>query len=244
MKRLNKKVTAAKSNIKELKKLIKQLLQLLLALLNEEEDDNNNNDEDYEIIFENSNKLQDIFRSLNTGDVDTIIQQVRNIAEKIINETDIDLKDSTEITEIVNEIEEVTDTNNLTEEEQFIQECEDSGKFNEDQMYQIRLGFKKGLTMEEVKLYADSKFRYGQMQEIYWGFEDSDLTIEQVKLYAKPEFKANQMHEIRSGFHNGLSIEQVKLYATTEFDCNQMWKIKKDLMHGMSIDEVKEKYNL
>ena len=39
--------------------------------------------------------------------------------------------------------------NNLTEEqEKFIQECEESCKFNDKQMEEIRKGFENGLTIE------------------------------------------------------------------------------------------------
>lgn len=51
-------------------------------------------------------------------------------------------------------------------QEQFIQQCEDSGKFDYGQIMQIRWGFKNGLTMEQVKVYADPKFDGDQMFEI------------------------------------------------------------------------------
>ena len=57
--------------------------------------------------------------------------------------------------------------NKLTEEqEKFIQECKESRKFNDDQMEEIRKGFKYRLTMEQVKLYADPKLDRVQMDAI------------------------------------------------------------------------------
>ena len=56
--------------------------------------------------------------------------------------------------------------------ENFIQECEESGKFNDDQMEEIRKGFKYRLTMEQVKFYADPKFDDYQMARIRKDFED------------------------------------------------------------------------
>ena len=66
------------------------------------------------------------------------------------------------------------------EVEQFIQQCQDSGKFNDRQMEEIRKGFEQDLTMEQVKLYAKPEFKNYQMWEIRWGFKHG-LTIEQVK---------------------------------------------------------------
>ena len=101
--------------------------------------------------------------------------------------------------------------NNLTEEqEKFIQECEESGKFDEAQMYEIFEGFfVNRLPMEQVKIYADTKFDSKQMKEIREGFENG-LTIDQVKLYANPNFDDFQMYHIRDSFEDGLTIEEVK----------------------------------
>ena len=95
------------------------------------------------------------------------------------------------------------------EQEKFIQECEESGKFDDKQMNEIIWGFEHGLTMEQVKLYADPKFDWKQMEEIGKGFENG-LTIEQTKFYADPKFKWNQMYPIRKDFENGLTIEEIK----------------------------------
>ena len=98
--------------------------------------------------------------------------------------------------------------------EQFIKECENSGKFNPDQLREIRKGF------------------------------NYDLSLDQVKVYADPKFDKYQMEEIRLSFENGLTMEQVKLYADPKFDDFQMNRIYWDFKNGMSIEEVKEKYDL
>ena len=49
--------------------------------------------------------------------------------------------------------------NNLTEEqEKFIQECEESGKFNDVQMNQIKSDLANGVTIEDIKTYMNSNF--------------------------------------------------------------------------------------
>ena len=105
--------------------------------------------------------------------------------------------------------------NNLAEgQEKFIQECEESGKFNDYQMEEIIKGFENGLIMEQIKVYADPKFDWEQMKGI------------------------------RKGFEYGLSMEQVKLYADPKLDRVQMDAIKEYLKIGFPIDKIKEKYNL
>ena len=129
--------------------------------------------------------------------------------------------------------------NNLTkEQEKFIQECEESRKFDDKQMKRIRYGFENGLTMDQVKLYADPKFEWNQMYQIKKGFENG-LTMEQVKLYADPKFEWNQMEEMRKGFENGLTMDQVKFYADPKFNDFQMWQIREGFEQGLTMEQVK-----
>ena len=93
--------------------------------------------------------------------------------------------------------------------EQFIKECEDSGKFNDEQMQQICWGFQDGLTIEEVEVYANPEFNGDQMETIEWGLV-TGLSIEQVKVYAKPEISWRKMEEIRWEYRWGMSIDEVK----------------------------------
>ena len=55
-------------------------------------------------------------------------------------------------------------------------------------MQRIIEGFKLGLTIDEVKLYAKTCFSAYQMYEIYKGFE-SKLSIDKIKSYAKIQAK-------------------------------------------------------
>jgi len=84
------------------------------------------------------------------------------------------------------------------------------------QLEEVRLGFKYGLTREQVEFYAKPYFEALQMDEIRLGFERG-LSFEQVSVYAKPEFGYNEMREIRLGFEHGLTQEQVEFYAKPEY---------------------------
>lgn len=78
-------------------------------------------------------------------------------------------------------------------------------------------------TPEQKEKYKE--FTENQMDEIKNGFKNG-LSEEQVSVYAKPEFSCVQMNEIESGFINGLSIEQVSVYAKPKLSCDQMSEIR------------------
>lgn len=109
--------------------------------------------------------------------------------------------------------------------------------FTEDQMNEIKNGFKNGLSEEQVSVYAKPEFNEYQMRGIRRGFNEG-LSIEQISVYAKPEFSCVQMSEIESGFKKGLSIEQISMYAKPEFYDYQMYQIRKGFEKGLSIEQV------
>lgn len=120
-------------------------------------------------------------------------------------------------------------------------------------MSEIESGFKKGLSIEQISMYAKPEFYDYQMYQIRKGFEKG-LSIEQVDVYAKPEFdikqmviivngfknglSMEQMQEIRHGFINDLSMEQVSVYAKPEFDSYQMGVIRNGFENGLSMEQV------
>ena len=79
----------------------------------------------------------------------------------------------------------------------FIVECKDSGKFDDNQIDEIRYGFEHRLTIEQVKVYTVPEFNRIQMYEIHKGFANG-LTMEEVKFYAKPKFTMGEMIKIRN----------------------------------------------
>lgn len=138
--------------------------------------------------------------------------------------------------------------------------------FTEDQINEIKNGFKNGLSEEQIDVYAKPEFDKHQMSVIRNGFKNG-LSMEQVKAYAKPELSAKRMDiirrclesgysveqakvlanpkfagwkidEILDGFNAGLSVEQINRYAKPELDENQMWEIRKGFESGLSIEQV------
>lgn len=91
--------------------------------------------------------------------------------------------------------------------------------FNKAQIQEIKYGLKNGLTKEQIKIYADSKFSGEQMGQIRCGLENGvDVTV-----YAKPEFNAFQMYEICVGLEENLNVS---FYINPKLTYNQMNEIR------------------
>ncbi len=125
----------------------------------------------------------------------------------------------------------------VSEERRDCEYYEGLGVFTDDQIGEIRWGFKKGLTVDQVALYAKPEFDYWQMVEIQLGFE-YQLATEQLAIYAKPEFGAYQMRQIRLGLEDDLTIEQLAIYAKPEFDHCQMREIRSALRDGLPMGQM------
>ena len=161
-----------------------------------------------------------------TSDLPAIVQKFDTLeqARKFADETDEDYDYS----------DWVLDENSSN----FIEQCIKSGKFYDNQLREILEGFDNGLTMEQVKLYADPQYGWCEMAAIRTGYEWG-LTDEQVKLYAKPEFDDNQMFRIRDSFwQDGMTIEQAKVYADPKYDDWGMQQIIWSLQKGLTMEQI------
>lgn len=96
----------------------------------------------------------------------------------------------------------------------------DSGKFNKEQLAEIREGLEKGLN---VSIYAKPEFDDIQMSIIRHGLSDKiDISI-----YAKPEFNWEQMEQIYIGLRKGLDVSR---YADPKISWQDMKNIKESLL--------------
>ena len=68
----------------------------------------------------------------------------------------------------------------MTKEEKFLNECKNSGKFNDWQMWGINYGFKRGFTIEQVKLYANPNYSWDMVYQIQ-KLISLDYTVEEIK---------------------------------------------------------------
>ena len=71
-------------------------------------------------------------------------------------------------------------------------------KLNDEQIDQICLGIKNGLSMEQVNAYANPELSAKHMREIRRGLENG-LSVDQVAGFTKPDLSSKQ---IRQGLHD------------------------------------------
>ena len=69
-------------------------------------------------------------------------------------------------------------------------------KYNEMQKIQIESGKEMGLSEEQLELYADPDFTWDQMEQILLGFCNG-LSVEEVKTYAQKKYGRHKMAELR-----------------------------------------------
>lgn len=118
-----------------------------------------------------------------------------------------------------------------------------SNAFSPEQLQQIDLALKDGLTGDQMAVVSDVRLSAGQMHYARIGFSNG-LSADEVSIYAKPEFSTSQMAIIHDGLHvGGLSIEQVSVYAKPEFTDMQMLQMFLGYQCGLSVEQVKEYAN-
>lgn len=104
-------------------------------------------------------------------------------------------------------------------------------KYTYQQMYELYSGFFEDLTDEQVKIYDDPKLPAWLMEEAKIGLTDMDFTDEEVSLYAKPGFTQEQIAEIEEGL-GSLTLKEVSVYAKPEISAEEMEKIREQMEEG------------
>ena len=105
------------------------------------------------------------------------------------------------------------------------------------QIGKICEGFKLGLPLDDIRLFARPEFDFCQMQQIINGIES--LSREDIKIYANPDFSAGKMAQIRFGLEYGLGSERVLIFANPMFSIAQMECIRLALQSGVPEDLVR-----
>ena len=106
------------------------------------------------------------------------------------------------------------------------------------QMKEIKAGIMHGLTNGQIEMYAKPEtLNSAKMREIRLGLEHG-LSAEQINAYTVGFFHT-QMEQVRLGFENGLSIEQMKVYADPKIAASEMEQIRKGFENGLSMEQVK-----
>lgn len=106
------------------------------------------------------------------------------------------------------------------------------------QMKEIKAGIMHGLTNGQIEMYAKPEtLNSAKMREIRLGLEHG-LSAEQINAYTVGFFHT-QMEQVRLGFENGLSIEQMKVYADPKIAASEMEQIRLGFENGLSMEQVK-----
>jgi hypothetical protein len=103
-----------------------------------------------------------------------------------------------------------------------------------------RLGFKNGLSIDQVREYIDKGFTWRQMRQIRLGLENG-LTLEQVRAYAYRAFDEWQMWVLRSILEAGFNLEQIGVVARPWIGWSKMFEAYKLLLkeNSQSAESVK-----
>lgn len=112
-------------------------------------------------------------------------------------------------------------------------------------MEQIRAGFFRGLSEEEVALYANPKYSVEQMYEIREGFLEN-LTAQQIQFYLDEFLSWEQMDAVRKGLSQGLSEEKLSIYKIRDLTSSQINSITEhmeDIKHPDRFIEYINKEN-
>jgi hypothetical protein len=85
----------------------------------------------------------------------------------------------------------------------------------------ISKGFERGLSEDQVRMYANPTFNFRQMQQIFNSCCNK-LPADQIMIFADPKYDAGQMTIIRHAFLDGLTSDQVRTFADPSISANDM----------------------
>jgi len=100
-----------------------------------------------------------------------------------------------------------------------IEDYEQMGVFDDDQMRWIRRGLEEGV---DVSIYADPKYNADQMLQIFVGLKNGV----DVSWYADPKYDKYQMLMIYQGLEKGLDVS---VYADPKYSWKQMKELRENL---------------
>jgi len=126
--------------------------------------------------------------------------------------------------------------------------------FSKEQLEQIKLGKKNGLTKEQIAIYSDPNFNPIQMQEIRLGYKNG-LSDRQIAVYANHELPERVMEElrleaekivnsrrrdeqIRLGYKHGLKDRELSDKEWYDLMGEQLKQVRLGYEHGLSKKQI------
>lgn len=123
----------------------------------------------------------------------------------------------------------LTEADDKQQANAFIRQCKNSGQFDDDQLEVIKDGFKKGFTVDQVKLYAKPELDDSIMRAAKYAIE-KNYTQEQIDFIINNSSSHNA-YEVYRGIGEGLNTEQLNLILnapTEEISEYLLYAIKKN----------------
>ena len=121
------------------------------------------------------------------------------------------------------------DLSNVSEENKKKFEALDKSLFNEKQLSQIEIGFKRNLDFSK---YADPKYNHSQMFELRIALQYSDnLKPEDLDFLFDNKWNNEQMRELRLGMLAGIDYS---IFADTDYNSTIMRNVRIDLENSES----------
>lgn len=107
-----------------------------------------------------------------------------------------------------------------------------------DEVRAIYGALARKLDIQKIRIVADGKHDYRQMECVFYGFY-TGRSITEMELATDNRYEVEQIEEILSGFQLGLTYDQVSVYAKEHFDCYQMRTIKEAFLYNkLSVEEA------
>ena len=113
-----------------------------------------------------------------------------------------------------------------------------NSKATADQLEQIHLGLKHGISLNKILLYAKPIYCSGQMKQIRKGLEQG-MRLEQLSLFFSPKYSEHQMKHIRLAIQKEYSEEQISLLRAHSFFDKQLEQIVLGIENGLSYEQIK-----
>jgi hypothetical protein len=129
------------------------------------------------------------------------------------------------------------------ETEQFVQECKDSGKFNNNQIAELESCLKYDYTLDEFKLFAKPEFNVEQMKTISVCISYDEFSKEFIEALSNPKFDAATMESFLNDVSDGIKPDDVLLYMNPAFSKEQREIIKEAIQDASMFGKNKDLYN-
>ncbi len=142
-----------------------------------------------------------------------------------------------------------------------------TGKFNIQQLYQIKTAFENGISAQDIAVFAKPQYDAGamigaiaalnegitrrqlktflgsfsgeQMQEIIKAYKNPKTTPYQLATIKNPDLTSREMEQINRAIDLGATPKEIQILVSASFDWTKMFEIVNAIEDRLSLDEIK-----